>query len=96
MLGMFWIALELSNPMVVLMTSLSLLVKNFIAFKFGKVAKFGNAAGSGLGFVSRVSNMVWLFAEMGKGFARKSPSTVAFIRAEATPYQDLTMGSTRL
>jgi len=43
MLGMFWIALELSNPMVGLITRLSLLAKNLIAFKFGKVAKSGNA-----------------------------------------------------
>jgi len=44
MLGMFWIALELSNPMVGLITRLSLLAKNLTAFKFGKVAKSGNAA----------------------------------------------------
>jgi len=43
MLGMFWIALELSNPMVGLITRLSLLAKNLTAFKFGKVAKSGNA-----------------------------------------------------
>jgi len=41
---MFWIALELSNPMVGSITRLSLLVKNLTAFKFGKVAKSGNAA----------------------------------------------------
>jgi len=39
MLGMFWIALELSNPMV----GLILLAKNLTAFKFEKVAKSGNA-----------------------------------------------------
>jgi len=44
MLGMFWIALELSNPMVGLITRISLLAKNLTAFKFGKVAKSGNAA----------------------------------------------------
>jgi len=44
MLGMFWIALELSNPMVGLIR-LSLLAKNLTAFKFGKVAKSGNAEG---------------------------------------------------
>ena len=44
MLGMFWIALELSNPMVGLITRLSLLAKKLTAFKFGKVAKSGNAA----------------------------------------------------
>ena len=41
---MFWIALELSNPMVGLITRLSLLAKNLTTFKFGKVAKSGNAA----------------------------------------------------
>jgi len=44
MLDMFWIALELSNLMVGLITRLSLLVKNLTAFKFGEVAKSGNAA----------------------------------------------------
>jgi len=43
MLGMFWIALELSNPMLGLITRLSLLLKNFTASKFGGVAKSGNA-----------------------------------------------------
>jgi len=43
MLGMFWIALKLSNPMVGLITRLSLLAKNLTAFKYGKVAKSGNA-----------------------------------------------------
>jgi len=43
MLDMFWIALELSNPMVGLITRLSLLLKNLTAFKFGEVAKSGNA-----------------------------------------------------
>jgi len=43
MLGMFWIALELSNPMAGLITRLSLLLKNLTAFKFGEVAKSGNA-----------------------------------------------------
>ena len=47
MLGMFLIALELSNPMVKLITRLSLLAKNFTAFKFGKVAKSGNGARHG-------------------------------------------------
>jgi len=45
MLGMFWIALELSNPTVGLITRLSLLAKNLAAFKFGKVTKSGDAAG---------------------------------------------------
>jgi len=40
---MFWIALELSNLMIGLITRLSLLAKNLTAFKFGKVAKSGNA-----------------------------------------------------
>jgi len=40
---MFWIALELSNPMVGLITRLSLQLKNITAFKFGEVAKSGNA-----------------------------------------------------
>ena len=44
MLGMFWIALELSNPMLGLITRLSLPLKNLIASKFGGVAKSGNAA----------------------------------------------------
>jgi len=48
MLGMFWIALELSNPMVGLITRFSLLAKNFTAFKYGKVAKSGNAVGKRL------------------------------------------------
>jgi len=43
MLDMFWIALELSNPMVGLITRLSLQLKHLIAFKFGEVAKSGNA-----------------------------------------------------
>jgi len=38
MLGMFWIALELSNPMEELITRLSLLLKNLTAFKFGNAA----------------------------------------------------------
>jgi len=42
MLGVFWIALELSNPMVGLITRLSLLLKNLTAFKIGEVAKSGN------------------------------------------------------
>ena len=44
MSGMFWIAPELSNLMIGLITRLSLLAKNLTAFKFGKVAKSGNAA----------------------------------------------------
>ena len=47
MLGMFWIALELSNLMVGLITMLSLLVKNLSAFKFGEVVKSGNARTGG-------------------------------------------------
>jgi len=43
MLDVFRIALELSNPMVGLITMLSLLVKNLTAFKVGEVAKSGNA-----------------------------------------------------
>jgi len=43
MLEMFWIALELSNPMVGLITRLSLLLENSTAFKFGEVAKSDNA-----------------------------------------------------
>jgi len=43
MLDMFWIALELSNPLVGLITRLSLQLKHLIAFKFGEVAKSGNA-----------------------------------------------------
>jgi len=43
MLGMFWIALELSNPMAGLITRLTLLLKNLIAFKFSEVAKSCNA-----------------------------------------------------
>jgi len=44
MLGMFWIALELSSPMIGLITRLSLLAKTLTTFKFGKVVKSGNAA----------------------------------------------------
>jgi len=36
MLGMFWIALELSNPMVGIITRLSLLAKNLTAQQFNK------------------------------------------------------------
>ena len=46
MLDTFWIALELSNPMVGLITRLSLMVKNLIVLKSGKVAKSGNAGGA--------------------------------------------------
>jgi len=45
MLGMFWIALELSIPKITLNNLLSLTVKKLDAFKFDGVAESDNAAG---------------------------------------------------
>jgi len=42
---MFWIGLEMSNPKMVLFARLSLLVKNWTAFRNDAVVKSGNIAG---------------------------------------------------
>jgi len=43
---MFWIALELSYPKIVLITRLSLTIENLTAFKTDGVTKFGNTVGT--------------------------------------------------
>ena len=65
MLGMIWIALELSNPMVGLITRLSLLAKNLTAFKYGKVAKSGNAESDQLVDRPQYKEMAVTFSRTG-------------------------------
>jgi len=48
MLGMFWIALELSIPKIRLKIMLSLTVKKLDAFKFDGVAESDNPAGASI------------------------------------------------
>jgi len=61
MLGMFWIAVELSNPKMGLITGLSLLVSKLIAIRFDEIAKFGNTGGSGPGLAAAMSLCFFFF-----------------------------------